>query len=233
MPFKVPPPPVKDKQLDSDQWGHWFDVVRANISNQSKFSALDFTGSNLTSIVTRNHNDLTALQGGTATQRYHLSLAEYNAVVSIPIEKSLFIDTTNQTLGAINTATAITFNSQPLTDGITIDAGKTKITVPTTGIYVVNFSAQITSTNAATKNLYFWPRVNGSDVTGSTMKQSIKDASYTQVISRTGVFSLTANDYLEAYWASDDINVQLTANAATAFCPATPSVTLSIYRIQN
>ena len=234
MAIKLPPPPIQEKEF-GNSWKQWFLKVKDILTGISSLSweLIDFTNSKISDIIDRSHNDLTSLQGGSSTERYHLTSSEYNNVVNIPIEKSLFIDTTNQTVGAINTAYAITFDSHPLTDGITIDAGKTKITVPTDGIYVFNFSAQITSTSASAKNIYFWPKINGSSVAGSTMKVTIKDSSYTMVTSRTGIFSLSAGNYLEAYWASDDTAVQLTANAATAFCPATPSVTLSIYRIQN
>lgn len=234
MGLKIPPPPTSEKDITSPIWGHWFEIVKNNITTQGLFSNLDFTGSNITSILTRNHNDLQSIQGGSSTERYHLSLADYTTVVNIPIEKSLFYSDTSQTLTANSTPSVITFNQQPITDGITI-ASSTQITVPTTGLYVISFSAQLTSTSSSTKNIYFWPRINGSDVGGSTMKISLSSATDTRVVSRSGIFSLTANDYVEACWATDSdyTKVELTANSATAFCPATPSVTLSIYRIQS
>lgn len=44
------------------------------------FSDLDFTGSDLSSIVTKAHNGLTSIDGGTTGQYYHLTLAQHTIV---------------------------------------------------------------------------------------------------------------------------------------------------------
>ena len=141
-----------------------------------------------------------------------------------------FTKTVDATASAINTATLITFDTNTITEGITFTENS-KITIPKTGVYAFDFSAQITSTNASAKNLWFWPRVNGVNAAGFTMKQSIASNNTTNVISRTGVFKLNRGDYLQAYWATDDLNVTLKAEPATAFAPATPAVLLSVAQI--
>ena len=40
--------------------------------------------------------------------------------------------------------------------------------------------------------------------------------------------NLAAGDYFELMWAVADVSVQLTALPATAFCPAIPSVILTV-----
>jgi hypothetical protein len=52
-------------------------------------------------------------------------------------------------------------------------------------------------------------------------------------MSRSAIFNVTADDYLEAYWATDDADATLDASAATAFAPATPSVILSVTRLRQ
>jgi hypothetical protein len=52
-------------------------------------------------------------------------------------------------------------------------------------------------------------------------------------MSRSAIFNVSTNDYLEAYWATDDANVSLDASTATAFAPATPSVILSVTRLRQ
>jgi len=141
-----------------------------------------------------------------------------------------FSNTTDHTLTAINTATLVTLDSQPIVDGISI-ADNSKVTAPVTGIYAFDFSVQISSTSASTKNLWFWPRINGVDAAGVTMKQSISSNGTTLVASRSGVFKLNMRDYLQIYWAADNLAVTLQAQAATAFAPATPSVLLSVKQI--
>lgn len=71
------PPAPRDKNLDSPVWRDWLNRVRTTLSSAGTlFSELNFTGSNLTSIATRDHNDLTSKQGGTAGEYYHLTQAE-------------------------------------------------------------------------------------------------------------------------------------------------------------
>jgi hypothetical protein len=79
--FKLPPPPV-GQEINSPAYRDWFYKIQQFLGNVGNilFTALDFTGSNLTSIVTRNHNDLQNIQGGTTTERYHLTAAQASAI---------------------------------------------------------------------------------------------------------------------------------------------------------
>lgn len=70
----APPPPTKDANQDRWLYLLW---KRVSSAGQILWSYLDFTGSNLTDIETRNHNDLQSLQGGTGGEYYHLTSAEY------------------------------------------------------------------------------------------------------------------------------------------------------------
>lgn len=147
--------------------------------------------------------------------------------------KGLFYDTTDQNAAAVNTAYALTFNSTGFSDGISIGSPTSRIVFDEAGLYYISFTAQVTSNNASLKTLYFWPRVNGTDIAGSTMKLSIDSNGGSTVESRSALFNLSAGDYIEAYWATTDTNATLDATAATAFCPATPSVTLAAFRVQR
>lgn len=139
---------------------------------------------------------------------------------------------TNITAAAINTAYEIEWDGIANGDGVTLENG-TEIHFNDGGLYSLAFSAQITSTNSSLKDLWFWPAINGTDVAGSTIKVSIVDNGATIVMSRTALFSVSAGDYLEAKWATSDTSVTLEAHAAETFCPATPSVTLSVARIHQ
>ena len=98
---------------------------------------------------------------------------------------------------------------------------------------MVNFSAQISSTSSSTVRFWFWPRVNGSDVAGSTMVNALHQNGATLVVSRSAILNLTAGDYLEAMWAVDSTSGFLDASAATAFAPAAPATTISITRLHG
>ena len=139
---------------------------------------------------------------------------------------------TNITAAATNTAYEIEWDGISNADGVSLENG-TEIHFNDGGLYSLAFSVQITSNNSSLKDLWFWPAINGTDVTGSTMKISIDTNGGTVVMSRTALFTVSAGDYLEAKWATSDTAVTLEAHAAESFCPATPSVTLSVARIHQ
>jgi len=71
---KEPPPPVAQNNV-FDRWMKTFFDALVKWSN-----AIDFSGSNITDIETRLHNDLQSIQGGTASERYHLTADELDSV---------------------------------------------------------------------------------------------------------------------------------------------------------
>lgn len=143
-----------------------------------------------------------------------------------------FVSNTDQSTTA-NTATAITWDSMPFGDGVSLGSPASRVVFEEEGYYMISFSVQITSTSSSTKTLYFWPRVNGTDIPNSTIKVSLHNNGGTIVMSRSAIFNFAADDYLQAYWATDDATVSLDASAATAFAPATPSVILTVTRLRQ
>jgi len=140
--------------------------------------------------------------------------------------------TTSQTAAAANTAYALTYTAD-ISEGITNGTPASRLVFEEAGQYMVAFSAQVASTSGSTVSFWFWPRVNGTDVAGSTMKNALHNNNATLVVSRSAIFEFAAGDYLEAMWAADSINGSLSAVAATAFAPAAPASTVSITRLHG
>jgi len=140
--------------------------------------------------------------------------------------------TTDQTAVAINTAYALTYTLSS-SDGITSGTPASRLVFEEAGEYMVSFSAQIASTSSSTVNFWFWPRVNGVDLAGSTMKNALHQNGATLVVSRSAILNLSAGDYLEAMWAVDSTSGFLDATAATAFAPAAPASTIAITRLHG
>jgi len=141
---------------------------------------------------------------------------------------------TNVTAASANTAYAIQYDSPSDAVGISLDGtDATKIVFAEAGEYLLNFSAQMSTSTSSSVNFYFWARINGTDVAKSTMFNSLKQNSTTLVVSKSAIFEIEANDYLQAMWAVDDTTGILDATAATAFAPAAPATTLSIARIHG
>lgn len=140
--------------------------------------------------------------------------------------------TTNQTAASANTAYPLTYTAS-ITEGITHGTPASRLVFEEAGQYMVSFSAQIASSSSSTVNFYFWPRVNGSDVGGSTMMNALHQNNAVLVVSRSAIFNFNAGDYLEAMWATSSTSGSLQASAATAFAPAAPASTIAITRLHG
>lgn len=139
--------------------------------------------------------------------------------------------TTDVTAAAANTAYAITFDTTTASDGITV-SGDT-ITFLHGGNFTLSFTAQVYSDSSSTKHFWFFPEINGTNATGSTIKTSIHDNELTTVVSRTALFSMAKNDTMRVMWAVSNTDGWLEAFPAESFAPATPAATLSIVRVSQ
>ena len=144
---------------------------------------------------------------------------------------AIFGQDADVTAASANTAYKIALDNIA-SQGITLTGSPlTEITFVEGGLYSLAFSAQIESTSGSTIDFRFWPRINTVDVTGSTIIASLHNNGATTVVSRTAIFSITAGDVLNVMWAVSSTSGRLKAHAATAYAPASPSVTLSITRV--
>ena len=142
--------------------------------------------------------------------------------------------TTNQIATAINTPYAIGWSTPSFNSGVALDpADNTKIVFEEDGIYLLSFAVELLSSNSSDKNGWFWPRINGTDVAGSTIKVTMSGNVHHLVMSRSAAFPMTAGSYLQAMWAVDDLALWIDAPAATTFAPSSPAVTMAITRLRQ
>ncbi len=145
---------------------------------------------------------------------------------------AIFSQDVDITAAAADTAYKIALDNIAA-QGITLTGSPlTEITFVEGGLYQLAFTAQIASSSGSQVDFRFWPRINTSDVTGSTIVASLHNNGATTVVSRTAIFSINAGDVLNVMWATDSTNGSLKAHTATAYAPASPSVTLAIARVQ-
>lgn len=144
-----------------------------------------------------------------------------------------FAKTTDQSPTVINTATALTWTSALISNGISIGAPASRIVVANAGLYKFSISLQLTSGSASVKNVWIWFRKNGVDVANSTLLTALDTSSVPRTPSRDLFFSLVANDYIEIMFASDSLNMTVDAIPATAFAPAAPAALLSVNQEQQ
>lgn len=141
------------------------------------------------------------------------------------------IITSDVTAAAVDTAYGLQFTDVDSTSIYIDGSNPTRIVFPEGGHYEVAFSAQIASSSSSTVTFRFWPRLNGTNLSGSTMVNTLHSNGATIVVARTAHFNLNAGDYLEAMWAVDSLSATLSATAATAYAPAAPAATISIMRL--
>lgn len=81
----IPPPPADFTPDNQWAWMDFYKNIRNTINSASivTWSNLNFAGSNITDIVSRDHNNLTNVQGGAAGDRQHLTSAQLSSLSGI------------------------------------------------------------------------------------------------------------------------------------------------------
>lgn len=142
-----------------------------------------------------------------------------------------FIRTANQTAASADTAYSITYDAPTNKYKIDRDASNNeRIVFEEKGEYLLNFTAEITSSSASDVKFYFWPAKNGTNLDNLTVIKTIHNNGGVLTASRSFLLELDANDYIEMKWAVNSTNGSLSSSAATAFAPASPASTLAITR---
>ena len=134
-------PPIPNNPItDVFVWRDWFYKVSQVLGEQAglAWTTINFTGSNLRDIQTRQHNALQSIQGGIANEYYHLSSAQYSTIVSLP---SVPFSIANGGTGATTAANART------------NLGVTATGADTTYAYRANNLSDLASASTARTNL--------------------------------------------------------------------------------
>jgi hypothetical protein len=144
-----------------------------------------------------------------------------------------FCSTASQTNPTPNVSRSMQLETTELSDGVSIVSGS-RITVAHPGVYNLQFSAQLEKTDNGADTVYIWFKKNGTNVPRSnTAVDVLKQAggSGKFVAAWNYVENLTANDYIEIVWQSDDITIQLAADPASGNFPMIPSVIATLTQV--
>ena len=97
--FNLPPPPSAERDLNDYVWRDWFTRLRNYVVDRGQilWSQINFTGSKITDIQSRSHQNLQSLQGGTSNQYFHLTNSEYTGTGT-----GVFVRQNNPTLTSPN-----------------------------------------------------------------------------------------------------------------------------------
>jgi hypothetical protein len=133
-----------------------------------------------------------------------------------------------------NTATLLTLSNTDFSNSVSLQTGS-KMTVENAGIYNLQFSVQVQNLDNAPQDVYIWLRQNGTDIVGSTgvvgllARKNPGDPSH-DIKGWNYFLSMNANDYVQIYWSTTDIDVTLPTYAAsgTPTKPSTASVVATL-----
>jgi len=117
------PAPTPSTPFTDPSWQRWILALTNAVgtaASSASWTSIDFTGSSLTSILDRQHSELTSLQGGTAGQYYHLTLAQWTGIANFSSTIVPYVDATG-TVDAIVLAYTPAITSVP--DGMMLQFG--------------------------------------------------------------------------------------------------------------
>jgi len=139
-----------------------------------------------------------------------------------------FYDTTTQTAAAINTAYGLTFNSTDLSYGVDIGTPTSRVYVRSSGVYNIQFSAQLDSTSVGNHLIYIWLRVNGTDVANTAGKVRLQGLTAESIAAWNYIYNFKADDYFELMWSVSNTAVRILTEPAAGVVPAIPSIILTV-----
>lgn len=148
--------------------------------------------------------------------------------INAPVGHASYYDTTTQTNPVANQVNLFTFDS--VVNEFQIERGvpTSKIYVANTGMYNIQFSAQLDKTGGGADTVYIWPRVNGQNLPNSATKVVI-DGPNNEIVPAWNFFiDLKAGDYFELAWQSNDTAVVILAEPASGNIPGIPSIILTM-----
>ena len=145
--------------------------------------------------------------------------------------QGLFYSTTDQTAAVANTGYPVEFEITYLGSGVSV-VSDTRITATAAGIYNFQVTLNTEHTNSSTATVWTWINKNGTDVPYGGQVTSVKGAGAHAAYWNFSI-DLTAGQYIEMYWATDDTALSLQSTAPTSPHPGIPSAIVAVSFVSN
>jgi len=150
-----------------------------------------------------------------------------------------FHDSTDQVAASTTAATAVTFNTTDISNGVTL-SNSSRFNVADSGVFNIQFSIQIKNTTNDSHDVDIWFRKNGTNVDNSNSRyhpparKSTGDPSH-MIAALNFFIELDAGDYVEIIYKVDNVNVTLEHFAAgsSPTRPAVPSAIVTVSFVSN
>ena len=159
---------------------------------------------------------------------YNYGFAGYHASLVSTVSQ------TNPVAGATN---IIYYDGTPVSAyGVSVVTNGTtlsRITVEHSGVYNVQFSAQITTVTGGTPHpAFIWLRKDGSNVVESNTQFDLPKNAARFVAAWNWMIELTSGQYVEIVWASADTGMLIEHVASPAYGPGIPSIITTIQLVR-
>ena len=145
--------------------------------------------------------------------------------------RGLFYSTTDQTAAATGTGYPVEFENTYLGNGVSI-VDDTEITVSADGVYNFQVTLQTDHIGGSDATITTWINKNGTDLPYGGQQQTVKGNSIHAVFWNF-LIDLTAGQYIEMYWATNDTNLSLDTQTATSPHPGIPSAVVAVSFVSN
>lgn len=150
-----------------------------------------------------------------------------------------FHDSTDQAAASTTAATAVTFNTTDISNGVTL-SNSSRLNVADSGVFNIQFSIQLKNTTNDSHDVDIWFRKNGTNVDNSNSKyhpparKSTGDPSH-MIAALNFFIELNAGDYVEIVYKVDNVSVTLEHFAAgsSPTRPAVPSAIATVSFVSN
>ena len=194
-----------------------YTIIQDEGSNLPPRNTLDFQGAGVTAAEVAGKTVVTIPGSGTYAPVY-----------------GSFYDTTTQTV-ASGAVKAMELNTTDISGGITIANNAlgrpTRITVNTTGVYNLEFSAQLSrNTGGNTKQIDIWLRKNELDIPWSNTGLAVQANANKLVAAWNFFVSLAAGQYVELMWSQND-TIDILATGVGTSWPETPSIIATMHKV--
>jgi hypothetical protein len=155
------------------------------------------------------------------------------------IPHGAFHDSTDQAAASTTAATAVTFNTTDISNGVTLSSSS-RLNVADSGVFNIQFSIQLKNTTNDSHDVDIWFRKNGTNVDNSNSRyhpparKSTGDPSH-MIAALNFFIELDAGDYVEIVYKVGDVGVTLEhfAASSTPTRPAVPSAIATVSFVSN
>ena len=148
------------------------------------------------------------------------------------VPTALFYSTETQTVAAVNTPQAVTFNNTYISKAIRI-VDDTKITVDVDGVFNFQLSCELDKQSASGAIAYIWIRKNGTDQPYSTHTYHLSGSDAALEANWNFNYDMVAGDYIEMMFVADDNDVIISSIAPTSPHVGIPSAVMAVNFVSN